>query len=123
VPLLPQALEVLAHTGFAYNSHRVRLSGRIGTGYWFGNAHELLLVGVRGSVTGPAPGTQWESAWDAPVGLHSEKPELGYKPIERYFPTLPKIELNARRHRNGWECWGAEAPPDLEADCHAYIAV
>jgi N6-adenosine-specific RNA methylase IME4 len=29
---------------------------------------------------------------------------------------MPKIELNARRRRNGWDCWGAEAPLDLATD-------
>jgi hypothetical protein len=29
---------------------------------------------------------------------------------EAYFPTLPKIELNARRARPGWVAWGNEAP-------------
>jgi N6-adenosine-specific RNA methylase IME4 len=28
--------------------------------------------------------------------------------IERLFPTLPKLELFARRARNGWSAWGNE---------------
>ena len=63
----------------------------------------------------PAPGMQWESAWDGDVGEHSEKPEEAYVMLEQYFPTLPKIELNARQKRVGWDIWGAEAPVDHEA--------
>jgi N6-adenosine-specific RNA methylase IME4 len=52
---------------------------------------------------------------DAPVGRHSEKPEKFYQLIERYFPNLPKIELNARAARPGWDAWGYEAPIGTEA--------
>jgi N6-adenosine-specific RNA methylase IME4 len=46
-----------------------------------------------------------------PVGEHSAKPAVVYEMIEDYFPTLPKIELNARLPRDGWDSWGNEAPP------------
>jgi N6-adenosine-specific RNA methylase IME4 len=114
VPMLPQALEVMAHWGFEYRSHFCWLKDQVGTGYWSRNVHELLLVGVRGRPPAPAPGTQYESAWDAPVGEHSEKPSFAYELIESYFPNLPKIELDARQRRESWDAWGAGAPIDLE---------
>lgn len=110
VPMLPDALRVLAAWGFDYKSHCIWAKDRIGTGYWFRNQHEILLVGTRGSVPAPAMGTQVESLVDAPVARHSEKPEKFYQLIERYFPNLPKIELNARAARPGWDAWGYEAP-------------
>lgn len=110
VPMLPEALSVMDAWGFEYKSHFIWAKDRIGTGYWSRNQHELLLVGTRGSVPAPAMGTQWSSLIDAPVGRHSEKPEASYELIEQYFPTLPKIELNARSRRAGWEAWGYEAP-------------
>ena len=58
----------------------------------------------------PAPGTQWPSLIIAPVGPHSQKPHRFRELIESYFPTLPKIELNARERFPGWDSWGAEAP-------------
>lgn len=110
VPMLPQALAVMGAWGFDYRSNFVWVKDRIGTGYWNRNAHELLLIGVRGNVPAPAPGTQWNSAIDAPVGRHSEKPETFLDLIEVYFPTLPKIELNRRGPpRPGWDAWGNEA--------------
>jgi N6-adenosine-specific RNA methylase IME4 len=109
VPMLPQALAVMAAWGFRYKSNFVWVKNRAGTGYWNRNAHEHLLVGTRGNVPAPAPGTQWPSAIEAPVGRHSEKPEKFYELIEGYFPNLPKIELNARRSRPGWDAWGNEA--------------
>jgi N6-adenosine-specific RNA methylase IME4 len=110
VPMLLQALAVMEAWGFAYKSHFVWGKDRIGTGYWSRNQHEVLLVGTRGNVPAPAPGTQFSSLVLAAVGFHSEKPTAFYELIERYFPHLPKIELFARRRRAGWRVWGAEAP-------------
>lgn len=113
-PMLPQALRVIEAWGFAYKSCTVwgkSRSGKArGPGYIFSDESELLLYATRGNVPAPARGTQWPSLIIAPVGAHSEKPARFYELIESYFPTLPKIELNARSARSGWEAWGAEAP-------------
>ena len=110
VPMLPDALKVMEAWGFTYKSQAVWVKNRIGTGYWFRNAHEILLVGTKGKIPAPAPGMQWHSVIEADVGAHSEKPEDFYDLIEEYFPSLPKIELNARKSRDGWDSWGNEAP-------------
>jgi N6-adenosine-specific RNA methylase IME4 len=81
---------------------------KIGTGYWFRNQHELLLVGTRGAVPAPAPGTQARSVIVAPRGKHSAKPVEVREMIERLYPTLPKIELFARERVPGWDAWGNE---------------
>ena len=115
VPMLPDALRGMDAWDFQYKSHCIWAKDRVGTGYWFRNQHELLLVGTRGNVPAPAMGTQIESLVDAAVGRHSEKPVEFYELIERYFPNLPKIELNARAERPGWDAWGYEAPSGAEA--------
>lgn len=112
-PMIREALEVMAAWGFEYKSQAVWVKQRVGdgrgTGYWFLGEHEILLVGTRGKIPAPAPGTQFRSVIEAPVGRHSEKPELALEIIEQYFPTLPKIELNRRGPaREGWDAWGAE---------------
>lgn len=131
-PMLPQALEVMAAWGFAYKAQVIWRKAEIGggeplnqgrldrgcystglvlgTGYWFRNAHEILLVGARGNMPAPAAGDQWPSVIDAAPLRHSQKPERFSELIEAYFPHLPKIELNARRARPGWDLWGNEAP-------------
>jgi N6-adenosine-specific RNA methylase IME4 len=121
-PMLPEALEVLKAWGFDYRSQIIWHKERIGTGYWFRNEHELLLVGTRGNIPAPAMGTQWRSLCASPSGVHSEKPGWQYELIEAYFPTLSKIELNARRARPGWDCWGVEAPPHVEAIAPPQVA-
>lgn len=109
VPMLPQALEVMAAWGFFYKSNYVWVKTEDGTGYWGRNRHELLLIGTRGHVPAPAMGTQRSSVIEAAAAEHSAKPEAALLMIEEYFPTLPKIELNRRGPaRDGWSAWGAD---------------
>lgn len=115
-PMLPDALRVMEAWGFTYKSHFIWNKDKIGTGYWNRNKHELLLVGTRGNIPAPAMGEQAHSVIDAPVRLHSEKPAAFHLLIENYFPNLPKIELNARRARAGWDVWGLEAPSPAEPE-------
>jgi N6-adenosine-specific RNA methylase IME4 len=114
VPMLPDALKVMAAWGFTYKSHCIWAKDKVGTGYWFRNSHELLLVGTKGNIPAPAMGTQWTSTIEGRVTRHSAKPERFYELIEEYFPSLPKIELNARHTRKGWDAWGNEADVDQE---------
>ena len=108
----PRAHEVMRAWGFDYRSQFVWVKDRAGTGYWNRNQHELLLIGVRGDIPAPAPGTQFASVIAAAGGEHSEKPTGFHELIEAYFPTVPKIELNARKARKGWARWGLEAPSE-----------
>lgn len=110
VPMLPDALKVMTAWGFTYKSHCIWTKDKVGTGYWFRNSHELLLVGTKGSVPAPAMGTQWSSTIEGRVTRHSAKPNCFHELIEQYFPNLPKIELNCRGPaRSGWDAWGNEA--------------
>jgi N6-adenosine-specific RNA methylase IME4 len=110
IPMLPHALLVMAVWGFDYKSHYAWGKDREGTGYWSREKHELLLIGTRGEIPCPAQGEQMPSLITAPRGEHSAKPECFLEMIERYFPTLPKIELNRRgQPRSGWDAWGNES--------------
>lgn len=114
VPMLEDAMEVMKAWGFKYKSHAVWDKIHIGTGYWFRNRHELLLVGTKGNIPAPAMGDQFASVFAIARKEHSAKPEQFLELIEQYFPNLPKIELNRRgAPRPGWDAWGLEA--NLEA--------
>jgi len=109
VPMLQDAMQVLKAWGFKYRSHAVWDKVHIGTGYWFRNRHELLLVATKGDIPAPAMGDQFASVLTIARKEHSAKPEQFLELIEQYFPTLPKIELNRRgAARPGWDCWGNE---------------
>lgn len=120
VPMLPDALKVMAAWGFTYRSHvmwrKIYPGAQQGMGYWFRVNHELLLLGTRGKIPCPAPGDNWGSVIDAETRGHSIKPDWQYELIESYFQNLPKIELNARRARAGWDAWGLEAPTDADGE-------
>jgi N6-adenosine-specific RNA methylase IME4 len=114
VPMLFAAGDVMKSWGFEYRSHAIWDKVHIGTGYWFRNRHELLLVGIKGDIPAPAMGEQFASVMTIARKEHSAKPEQFLEMIEQYFPHLPKIELNRRGEpRPGWDAWGNEA--ELEA--------
>lgn len=123
VPMLVEGLDVMQAWGFKYVTNFAWIKGRMGTGYWNRNEHELLLVGTRGAVVPPAMGEQYSSVIDEVRGEHSAKPIGAYDIIESYYPTLPKIELNARIARPGWVRWGYEAPETEKAPLIDYFAL
>ncbi|TPN86356.1 hypothetical protein FJ980_30245 [Mesorhizobium sp. B1-1-5] len=108
-PMIREALFVMSAWGFEYKSQLIWLKDRLGTGYWARNKHEILLIGTRGDIPAPAPGTQPESVIAATVGAHSEKPVAFHEIIECIYPNLPRLEMFARASRPGWKGWGAEA--------------
>jgi N6-adenosine-specific RNA methylase IME4 len=69
-----------------------------------------LLLGVKGEQKCP-PRRQRPSSWiNAQRGKHSEKPTEVYDLIETMYPALPKLELFARKRRQGWTAWGRMEP-------------
>lgn len=105
---LIDALEVAAAWGFEYRTNFTWVKDRIGLGHWNRLQHELLLVCRRGDMSPPAEGDRVSSVIHAPAGRHSEKPVEVHEAIERMYPDLPKLELFARRERDGWATWGNE---------------
>ena len=75
------------------------------TGHWYRSASEHLIFAVRGHLrlNGPARPT----AYLLPRQGHSRKPDFFYELIEEQSPG-PHLELFARQHRAGWDCWGDE---------------
>jgi N6-adenosine-specific RNA methylase IME4 len=114
-PFLDVAMDVMRFRGFTYKTTIIWDKVVVGTGYWFRNRHEQMLVGTRGNVPAPAPGTQWPSVIVERKRGHSVKPEQSYQMIEQYFPNVPKIELNCRgKPRPGWDAWGNEVEEAAE---------
>lgn len=108
MPMLPQAFDVMTAWGFDYKSGFVWVKEKIGTGYWARNKHELLLIGTRGHIPAPAPGTQFESVIIHATDRHSAKPAVFAEMIEEMFPTAQLLEMFAREPRAGWDSWGNE---------------
>ncbi|WP_291208961.1 MT-A70 family methyltransferase [Hyphomonas sp.] len=111
VPHLAKALNCLPGWGFEYKSHLAWIKDKIGTGYWFRNQHEILIVATRGDFPAPLMGTQLSSVLQSPVREHSRKPDEIRTWIEQTWPDLPRIELFCREPREGWDVWGNQAQP------------
>jgi N6-adenosine-specific RNA methylase IME4 len=114
-PLLDAAIDVMRAWGFKYKSNQIWAKPHAGTGFWFRSQHEQLLVGTKGNIPAPAPGEQFSSLIEAPLGEHSVKPEAFAEMIEEMFPDVPCVEMFARRPRLGWDVWGNEALEMAEA--------
>lgn len=121
LPLLPDALAVVAAWGFEFKSAipwikladdprrdlwgEWRYVPQYGTGFWVRCCAELVLIGKRGN---PKPPPQAAAS----VGLlsenfgHSRKPENLYQYAE-YFDG-PWLEMFARRPRARWDRFGNE---------------
>lgn len=106
---IKKGLAVLEAWGFDLASSMVWDKEKIGTGIYFRQQHEYLLLGKRGKPITPAPGTQPRSVLRSPRTAHSAKPVEVYGLIEEMYPGLPKIELFSRSPQPGWASWGNQS--------------
>lgn len=74
--------------------------------------HEYLLYMYRGKLTPVATEERGKihTVFTEQVKRHSQKPEISYEIINRLYPDLKKLELYARRERDGFDVWGNEVP-------------
>lgn len=110
-PMLPDALRVLEACGFTYVHHWIWDKEVAGTGYWGRDRHEILLIGRRGDIAAPLPGSQPETVHREKKGRHSAKPDFYAETIEQLYPGIARVELFARAARPGWDVWGFESGP------------
>ena len=72
--------------------------------------HEYLLYMYKGKLTPVATEERGKihTVFTEKVQRHSQKPEVSYEIIDRLYPNLKKLELYARRERDGYDSWGNE---------------
>jgi site-specific DNA-methyltransferase (adenine-specific) len=85
------------------NMSKVRGDG-IGN-YTIQNA-EYCLIGLKGKYWRNKTGVK--QILLAPKQEHSKKPSEARERILELCGDLPRIELFARQHADGWDCWGNE---------------
>jgi N6-adenosine-specific RNA methylase IME4 len=107
-PKLKDALRVMESWGFDYRTSAVWVKDNFGTGYYFREKHELLLVGKKGKMPAPDEENRPISVIEAPRKEHSKKPDMVYELIEKMYPGRKYLELFARGVRKGWVQWGME---------------
>ena len=115
--LLTEGLQVMKRWGFQYKSnliwHKIKKDGGPdgrGVGFYFRNATELILFGVRGkNARTLAPGHRQVNFLATQKREHSRKPDELYTIIESCSPG-PYLELFARGpRRHDWKTWGNQA--------------
>lgn len=108
---LPDGLKVMNSLGFNYITCITWVKDKQGLGQYFRGISEQCLFGVKGKVewrqTPDGKRAQGITAFSAPRGKHSEKPERLYQMAE-LVSHPPRLEMFARNERAGWDAWGNE---------------
>jgi N6-adenosine-specific RNA methylase IME4 len=107
-PHLEESFRVIKAWGFEYKSSFVWDKVAHNMGHYNSVRHEFLLVCVRGSCQ-PDVRKLFDSVVTEERREHSRKPDVFYEIIETIYTRGAKVELFARRPREGWSAWGYEA--------------
>ena len=77
-------------------------------GPWTMKNCEVCLFGTKGRMLKYKKSNSVKHLFFAERTRHSKKPDCVRGFIEEMFGDLPRIELFARQHASGWDCWGNE---------------
>lgn len=114
-PCLEQGLELIKKWGFTYKTcgfSWVKLNKKsktpfVGMGYYTRANNEICLLATKGKPLKRISRAVQQLVM-TPIEEHSKKPPLVRERIVQLFGDLPRIELFARQHADGWDCWGNE---------------
>ncbi len=102
---LHEAFHVLEAWGFTYHTTLTWAKNFVGLGDWLGGQTEHCLLATKGNYH--VFRYNESTLLQAPRAKHSQKPDAFYELVERLCPGQ-KINMCARRKREGWSCWGPE---------------
>jgi N6-adenosine-specific RNA methylase IME4 len=108
---LEDGFKVMRSWGFKYLApiHWLKPSGQ---GNWFIHRTQTMLFGYRERCRFPLARYVPNFFRTGDPKRHSEKPEESFMLVESISPG-PRIELFARRRREGWHSWGNELESDI----------
>lgn len=114
-PCLEQALELIKKWGYTYKTcaftwiKKNKKSGSdfIGMGYYTRANAEVCLLASKGKSL-KRVNRSVRQVIQSPIEEHSKKPAEIRTRIEKLFGDVARIELFARQHAEGWDCWGNE---------------
>ena len=114
-PCFEEGLELIKAWGYTYKTVAftwLKLNKRngklfLGMGYYTRANAEYCLIATKGKVL-ERKSKAVPSAVLTPIEKHSKKPNVVRERIVELFGDLPRIELFAREHVDGWDCWGNE---------------
>lgn len=105
---LRKAFEISEAWGFEVKAALTWAKSGLGMGFrYFRHSSEFVVFAVRGNL--PVLTNNVGTWFTGKKGPHSAKPPEFFQMVERCSPG-PRLELFARTAREGWTCWGDEAP-------------
>ena len=113
-PMLKEAMQLIDAWGFKYKTIGFQWvkQNKSGHGFFFGLGRgtrgntECCLIATKGK-----PQRVDNSVGQliiSPLREHSKKPDEAREKIVKLMGDVPRIELFARQHADGWDCWGNE---------------
>jgi len=123
-PHLPDGLEVIRAWGFQFKTvgfswlktNAKSGSPFMGMGFWTRANQEICLLATRGKPKRVSKSVK--QVIISPIGRHSEKPAEVRDRIVELMGDVPRIELFARKHADGWDSWGDEIRSDIDLFAH-----
>jgi N6-adenosine-specific RNA methylase IME4 len=122
-PMLDQQISIMQTWGFKFISAGAWVKTTkndkrsFGTGYWFRECAEYILLGTRGKPKRISRSVR--SAFLSPQREHSRKPDESYDMARALIPYGRACELFSRQRRPGWDVWGNEVDKFSTEDNHA----
>lgn len=108
--------QILSAWGFELKVWLVWVKDRIGMGNYYRHQHELCAFATKGP-TLRLKRRDVSTVFRAPVGKHSEKPQLFYDIVESCSPG-PYLDVFARRRRPDWSVFGDEIGKEYQLRFH-----
>ena len=113
-PFLKEGLKVIEEWGFTYKTigfnwiKKNKKSDSLfwGLGFWTRANSEICLIATKGKPKRISKSVH--SVVFSKIREHSRKPDEVQDNIVKLCGDIPRIELFARQHVEGWDCWGNE---------------
>lgn len=112
-PKIQEALDCMKAWGFEYKTvgftwvKKNKRGGHFfGVGWYTKSNAEVCLIGIKGKAPKVSNGVS--SIVETVREAHSKKPDVVRDKIIEFSGDIPRIELFARQHAEGWDCWGNE---------------
>lgn len=112
-PKLQEGLDTIKAWGFEYKTcgftwiKKNKKGGNFfGVGWYTKSNAEICLIGVKGKA--PKVSNKVSQIVESIREEHSKKPDIVRDKIVEFSGDIPRIELFARQHADGWDCWGNE---------------
>jgi N6-adenosine-specific RNA methylase IME4 len=120
LPNLPNAFKVMGAWGFVYKTvcfvwikkNRKADSLFFGLGHWTRANAEVCLLATKGKPRRASKSVHQVIV--TPVEEHSKKPDEARRRIVELMGDVPRVELFARKHSDGWDVWGNEVAGSID---------